>query len=123
MTSALAKMWVPEVAIVYCGKAGTSLRTRVNQYYRTTLGARSPHAGGWPLKTLSNLADLRVHFAACQDPGGAETKMLDAFTAQVPPASRAGVSDPLLPLPFANLEDGRGRRKDHGIKGARAPRR
>jgi hypothetical protein len=123
LTSALAEMWVPEVAVVYGGKAGTSLRTRVNQYYRTTLGARSPHAGGWPLKTLSNLADLRVHFAACTDPGGAETKMLDAFTAQVPTAMRAGLSDPLLPLPFANLEDGRGRRKDHGIKGARAPRR
>jgi hypothetical protein len=122
LSAALADMWVPEVAVIYGGKAGTSLRTRVGQYYRTSLGARSPHAGGWPLKTLTNLADLRVHYATCEDPGWAETKMLDAFTTQVPTAMRSGLSDPLLPLPFANLEDGRGRRKDHGITGARAPR-
>jgi len=123
LTSALAMMWLPEVAVVYAGMAGTSLRTRVGQYYRTALGARSPHAGGWPLKTLTNLADLRVHFAACEDPGGAETKMLDEFIAEVPNVLRARLSDPLMPLPFANLEDGRRRPKNHGIGGARAPRR
>jgi hypothetical protein len=123
LSAALADMWVPEVAVIYGGKAGTSLRTRVGQYYRTSLGARSPHAGGWPLKTLTNLTDMRVHFATCDDPAWAETIMLDAFMAQVPDAISSRLSDPLLPLPFANLEDGRHRRKQHGIRGACVPRR
>lgn len=32
------------------------------------LGARSPHAGGWFMKTLSVLGELHVHYATCSDP-------------------------------------------------------
>jgi hypothetical protein len=48
--------------------------------------------------------------------------MLSAFMAGVSSDASARACDPKLPLPFANLEDGRGRKKQHGIAEARAPR-
>jgi hypothetical protein len=117
----LEALWLPDEVIVYIGLAGTSLRSRVRGYYSTPLGARRPHAGGWPLKTLSNLTDLWVHFAVCSDPSDAEHEMLGAFQAAVSVSSRAALQDPELPLPFANLEWAKGQRKRHGITGAREP--
>lgn len=58
--------WIPDAAVLYIGLAGTSLRKRVNQYYATRLGQRSPHAGGWWIKTLSELDGLYVHYAKNQ---------------------------------------------------------
>ena len=46
LTSRLSSMWLSSEPVVYVGLAGTSLAKRVGQYYRTPLGARSPHAGG-----------------------------------------------------------------------------
>ena len=43
-------LWLPDEVVLYLGLAGTSLRTRVGQYYKTQLGARRPHAGGWWLR-------------------------------------------------------------------------
>lgn len=60
----LGRMWVPGQPVVYIGTA-TDLRKRVGQFYRTRLGASAPHAGGWPLKMLANLAELTVHYAEC----------------------------------------------------------
>ena len=53
----LRAMWIPDESVLYVGKA-TSIRSRVRQYYDTSIGARSPHAGGWPLKLLANLDQL-----------------------------------------------------------------
>lgn len=119
----LASFWLGDEVVVYIGLAGTSVQSRVNSYYRTPLGARSPHAGGWPLKTLSVLSSLRVHFATCADPAAAEQKMLGAFADQVSSNARANLHDPAIPVPFANLEHAKGQRKQHGITGARAPRK
>ncbi len=119
----LAGLWLSDETVVYIGLAGTSVQGRVNAYYRTPLGARSPHAGGWPVKTLSVLPSLFVHYAACADPAAAEQRMLDVFTSQVSPDTRAKLHDPEMPVPFANLEHGKGQRKRHGITGARAPRK
>lgn len=117
----LRRMWLADESVLYIGRASTSIADRVRAYYRTHLGARAPHAGGWPLKTLEGLDLLSVHVARADDPAAAETAMIDAFVAAVSDASRAPLIDATLPLPFANLEDGRGRRKRHGIQGARAP--
>lgn len=126
LSQRLASMWLPDEPAIYIGRAGTSLEKRVGQFYSTRLGARSPHAGGWPIKCISDLSVTWVHFGECTDVKDAELKMLDAFISAVPPESRAGVLDPELPLPFANLEfvDSAGRRriKRHGIKGAKAAR-
>ena len=50
----VSAFWLPDEVILYIGLAGTSVRKRVRQYYRTPLGARKPHAGGWFLKLLIN---------------------------------------------------------------------
>lgn len=56
----VATFWLPDETIVYIGKAGTSLRARVGQYYSTPLGARSPHAGGWFRKLLQDFPELMM---------------------------------------------------------------
>lgn len=118
----LAAFWLPDEVVLYVGLAGTSLATRVDQYYRTRLGARSPHAGGWFLKTLGVLPDLWVHYAACDDPVEAEATMLTAFATEVSDRSRDRLHDAARPMPFANLESPKGVRKRHGIRGAKQPR-
>jgi hypothetical protein len=122
LSDRLAAFWLADEVIVYIGLAGTSLRSRVGQYYSTKLGARSPHAGGWFLKTLSVLDELWVHYAACDDPATAEHQMLSAFSAAVTPSVAAALPDADRPIPFANLEWPKRRYKRHGIKGAKAPR-
>lgn len=56
----IGRFWFPDEPVVYIGLATGSVAKRVKQYYITPLGARSPHAGGWFLKTLQNLGDLYV---------------------------------------------------------------
>jgi hypothetical protein len=125
----LAAFWCPDEVVVYIGLAGprqhvtvSELSDRVAEYYTTGLGARSPHAGGWPLKTLADLNSLYVHFAYCDDVVEKERLMLEAFAGGVSDETRAALYDTTHVMPFANLEDGQGRRKAHGIKGATAPR-
>jgi len=74
---------VPDETILYIGLAGTSLRTRVRDYYKTPLGARRPHAGGWFIKSLANVNDLLVHFAPADDPCAAENAMLGSFCSRL----------------------------------------
>lgn len=119
----LAEFWLADEVILYLGLAGTSLRKRVGQYYGTPLGARSPHAGGWFLKTLEVLPRLYVHYSPAVDPNAAESAMIEAFCSAVSPSVSNQLRDPDHPFPFANLEWPRGVRKAHGIKGAKAARR
>jgi hypothetical protein len=123
LAARISAMWLSDETIVYVGLAGTSVAGRVDAYYRTKLGARRPHAGGWPIKTLNILDELWVHFAPCETPADAEEKMLRAFTAGVSDEARHGLVDPTLPIPFANLEITKRERKKHGIEGSRESRR
>jgi hypothetical protein len=110
----LCQMWLRSEAVLYIGLAGTSVRHRVVQYYRTPLGARSPHAGGWPIKMLSRLSELHVHFAASSDPDLSEKQMIAAFRSGVSAAIARACCDPGNVLPYANLVDPGGHRKNHG---------
>src|ERR1700722_7411198 len=110
--------WIPDEVILYVGLA-TSLSNRLGQYYKTPIGARSPHAGGYFLKLLSNLDRLWVHYAECPDFKKAEGEMLQRFCDHVSEDSRRSVRDSARPFPFANLEWPRGTRKAHGIGAAR----
>ena len=117
----LIRLWLDDEVVVYIGKASRSVRQRVGQYYATPLGNRSPHAGGWALKTL-NLADLWVHWAESSRAELSEQQTLAAFVDGTSPTTRETLLDPKHPYPFANLE-GPGGRKHHGIGGARSARR
>lgn len=114
----VAEFWLPDENILYIGLAGTSLQQRVNAYYSTKLGRRSPHAGGWFLKLLDNLDQFHVHYAATEDPSGSEERMLAAFVGGVSAKAKQALRDPSHPFPFANLEWPKGVRKAHGIQGA-----
>jgi hypothetical protein len=118
VASRLEAFWLPDEVVLYIGLAGTSVRSRVRQYYTTPLGARKPHAGGWWLKTLTVLDDLWVHYAATGENAAAEVAMLQRFAAELSPQSRARLHDADDPAPFANLRTGRGFIKKHGITGA-----
>lgn len=122
LSDRLQTMWLTPEPILYIGLAGTSVRHRVLQYYRTPLGARSPHAGGWPIKVLASLEGLWVHFAATAAPSIAERAMVDKFSRQVDPDVMARMCDPDCPIPYANLTIPGGRRKSHGITGAKEER-
>jgi hypothetical protein len=120
LTDRIQHSWIRDEVILYIGLAGTSLSTRLGQYYQTPIGARRPHAGGYFLKLLSNLNQLWVHYARCSDPKLAEDGMLRRFCEHVSQQSRQALQDPAHPFPFANLEWPPGTRKAHGLRGARA---
>ena len=122
LTSRLASMWLPGEPVLYIGMASSSVHDRVASYYNTKVGARSPHAGGWPLKTLSILKELSVFVASSSDPERAEALMLAAFVAGVPAIATINHCDPARVMPFANLEYPTGTNKRHRISGAREPR-
>jgi hypothetical protein len=115
----IAGFWLPDEVVLYIGLAGTSLRNRVNQYVKTPLGARRPHAGGHFLKTLDNLNALHVHWAPTAASKNAEDRMLSAFVAGVSDRTLRELVDPSHPFPFANLEWPPGTRKKHGLRGTK----
>ena len=119
--SRLVAMWPGREPVVYIGLAGTSVHRRVDQFYRTPLGARGPHAGGWPVKMLSS-DGLWVHFGPTDDPAAAESAMIAFFAAGVAPGTARTLVDPSAPLPFANLTYPAGRRKKHGLHGVKTAR-
>jgi hypothetical protein len=55
------------------------------------------------------------------DYDSAELRLLEEFGGTLPDAERRALHDPFLVLPFANLKDGYGRRKAHGIGGSKLP--
>jgi len=126
----LAAFWFPDEVVLYIGLAGPrknrpiqgEVAKRVGDYYDTPLGANGPHAGGWPLKTLACLHDLYVHYAYCDRVNEAEDECIGHFARHVSEQTRASLRDPKRVMPFANLEFPKGNRKNHGIRGARAPK-
>lgn len=82
-------------AILYVALPGTSVRKRVDQYYGTQIGQRSPHVGRWWLKTLADLESLFVDYAEAETPTASEDRLLrlsrlrPAVRTQGPPRFRA----------------------------------
>jgi hypothetical protein len=111
----LAAFWLDDECALYIGRAGVPLSKRVGQYRRTRIGADGPHAGGWPLKMLSVLNDLWVHWSTTDAFIAAEKTMLLSFADCLTPRSRAALHDPSRPAPFANLRTHDATIKDHGI--------
>jgi hypothetical protein len=126
----LSGFWFPDEVVVYIGLAGPRKRRsaagevakRVGEYYNTPLGANGPHAGGWPLKTLTCLRDLYVHYAYCDSVEHGENACIGHFAQNVSKDTRKALHDSERVMPFANLEYPRGNSKAHGIRGARAPK-
>lgn len=118
----IGAFWIPQSAVLYVGLAGTSVRKRINQYYRTQIGQRAPHAGGWWLKTLDNLGELFVHYAVTEAPKSAEARLLETFAAAVHPSASRTLHDSERIAPFANVRVQDGTLKRHGMAGYRLGR-
>lgn len=118
VASRLQAFWLPDEVVLYVGRAGTSVKSRAARFQATPLGARQPHAGGWWLKTLSNLDRLWVHYAAAADDAAAEETMLRHFADHVSNDSRHAAYDSVRLAPFANVGVHDSSPKAHGIRGA-----
>ncbi len=114
----ISAFWLPDETVLYIGLSKRPLRTRVREYYKTPLGARKPHAGGWWLKTLQALPNLWVHYASTDTYKDAENEMLRAFANSVSKKGHAGLFDRERVMPFANLKDADDLIKDNRIKKA-----
>jgi len=119
----LSEFWVPDETVLYIGKVeagkGKRKRTigkRVDEYFKTPLGASSRHSGGAWLKTLSCLGEISVFWAGHPHPPLAESGMIEAFGEAMSQSSRKGIRDFACPFPFANIRHpDTGRLKDHGL--------
>lgn len=103
----LEEFWCPNETILYIGQTNRSISKRVDEYYKTVLGARTPHSGGQWLKTLRNIDSFYVYYAPTINPKTQESNLLDYFYNSVGK------------LPFANLEGPERKKKKHGLKGQR----
>jgi hypothetical protein len=103
LAARLDAFWLSGEPVLYVGLAGQPLRTRVRQYYRTPIGARRPHAGGWWLKTLGVLDELWVFWAPTPDFERAEKAMLRAFAGGVSERSAKQLHDPNTVMPLCAL--------------------
>lgn len=116
----LEEFWIPDENIIYIGKAplrknGKGIGNRVNEYYKTAIGEKRPHAGGHWIKMLRNIKDLYVYYVECSDSDDIEKKMLVAFGELASNATKEKLTGKGPILPFANLEDGNKIKKKHGI--------
>jgi transcription elongation factor GreA len=118
LAARLHRFWLPDQTVLYIGMSAVSVGNRLAAFYRTPLGDRKPYAGGYWLKTLAGLDRLRVWWADTDAPEEYEDALLTAFAGGVAPTVVAGLLDPAVVLPFANLQTADKIRKTHGIAGA-----
>lgn len=96
-TAYLSSYWLPNETVLYIGKAGSNLRTRIGQFLKHNLGAKSPHSGGQWLLALSTLPSLQIYWSIAESKSHAaelESRALLFFASQ---------ADTVGSLPFANL--------------------
>jgi hypothetical protein len=116
----LSCYWLPTEPILYIGQTSKPLQSRLQEFYRTPIGARAPHAGGWWVKALTCLSDVYVHYAPTDTFEESERKMLRYFVANADVPQHA--ERPHDGMPFANkewwTETSRRIRRNHGIRHA-----
>ena len=123
LSARLASFWLPSQTVLYVGATGATISGRLAAMGRTTLGDRRPYAGGHWLMTLRALPTSRVWWAATEAIEEYEDALLAAFADTVEASERAGLRDPDVVLPFANLRRPTGERKASGLIRVAAARR
>ncbi|HEY6014511.1 MAG TPA: transcription elongation factor GreA [Candidatus Limnocylindrales bacterium] len=118
LAARLAAFWLPSQTILYVGASDASVRRRLAAIEATALGDRRPSAAGYWLKVLRALDGTKIWWAATTATEEYEDALLDAFADGVTAAERAGLPDPAVVLPFANLRRASGERKSTGLTGA-----
>lgn len=118
LAARLASFWLPSQTVLYIGTSDASVRRRLAAMAATDLGDRRPYAGGHWLRTLRDLDLVRTWWSGTTATEEYEDALLEAFALRVPDAERAGLPDPEVVLPFANLRRGSAGRKATGLTGA-----
>ncbi len=118
LAARLGSFWLPSQTVLYVGASEASVRRRLAAIAATELGDRRPYAGGYWLKVLRGLDTARIWWAATTATEEYEDALLDAFSSGVAGEERAGLPDPNLVLPFANLRRTSGERRATGLTGA-----
>ena len=109
----LHEFWLPYEQVLYIGRSPKQIGARVNSMYATTLGDARPHSGGYWLKTLSVLPELRIWWSETDAHEEYEDGLLtEIATRNVQPDAGAGAG---ALLPFANLMSADGVPKTHGL--------
>ncbi|MDF2733805.1 MAG: transcription elongation factor GreA [Chloroflexota bacterium] len=121
LSARLASFWLPSQTVLYVGATAATISGRLAAMGRTTLGDRRPYAGGHWLMTLRTLPSSRVWWAATEAVEEYEDALLAAFAETVVASERAGLHDPDVVLPFANLRRPTGERKASGLSGSLLP--
>ncbi len=117
LAARIGAFWLPSQTVLYIGATEATISGRLAAMGRTTLGDRRPQSGGHWLMTLRTLPSTRVWWTATEAVEEYEDALLAAFAAAVPEADRAGLRDPVVVLPFANLRRPTGERKATGLTG------
>lgn len=105
----------PNEQILYIGKTDNTILERVKQLYNHVLSKPSPHRGGHWIKTISDMSLLKVYYAVIEQPADVETRMLNYYGGYITNVGHTEFYDSDCILPFANLQNGNGIRKNHGI--------
>jgi transcription elongation factor GreA len=115
LAARLSSFWLPRQRVLYVGRTSKSLNGRVGAAYATRLGDKRPHSGGYWLKTLQGLDQLRVWWAETEAPEEYEDALVALFAEGVPVVDRGTqpAGSPLLP--WAVLETVTGDRRETGI--------
>lgn len=77
--SELRSAWVAESAVIYIGKAGTSLRTRLRAYLRHGVGHAAAHWGGRAIWQLADSGALLVAWRLQHEPRSVERALIAEF--------------------------------------------
>lgn len=92
LAARISELWVPNQTIIYIGES-VDLGARLEQYYATKLGMRSPHRGGILLKTLLKFERSMVWWSETKSPLDHKRQLLRLFAEKG-----------LGARPFANLQ-------------------
>lgn len=115
LAARLSSFWLPRQRVLYVGRTSKSLNGRVGAAYATRLGDRRPHPGGFWLKTLQGLDQLRVWWAETEAPEEYEDALIALFAEGVPVVDRGTLPASSAVLPWAVLDTVTGDRRDSGI--------
>lgn len=121
LAARLGAFWLPDEVVLYVGATTVSIAGRVKAMRETALGNRRPHSGGHWLHLLTGLDGARIWWATTDAVEEYEDAVLTAFGAGVSEGTRAGLHDPEVILPFANLRTPTGARKRTGLSGSLIP--
>lgn len=75
------KRWMIGEPVIYVGRATSSLRGRLEQFYRHTYGESAPHRGGQAVLLLT--CPLWVYWSTTDSPIKAERMMIEEFCKRV----------------------------------------